>query len=415
MIVPSTRRTAVNRAPGHLGQARYNRAMGAFDDQAQGHWEESNRGLVELIRRRIEQVGPISFATFMELVLYHPEHGYYQSSQPRAGRSGDFITAPEADPLFGQTIARQLEEMWERLGRPEAFTLREYGAGSGSLILGICERLRLDRHPLLDRLRYQPIELNQARREDIAARLAQIGLTSLLAGPSGEPVAGCVLANEFVDALPVHRVTQTDDELLERYVGWVDGWFRDELGPLSTPKIAERLAAEDIELVAGQTAEVCLASDAWVTEAAGALDRGYLLAIDYGYPAGELYGERFPAGSLRAYYRHGVHDDPYRGVGYQDLTAHVDFTALRRAAERQDLTTLGLTTQANFLAGAGLGELLVDLQRQPGMTSERYLAARSAVYRMLDPGAMGRFRVLILGRGVEAAGEPLLSGLRVTI
>ncbi|HLI52591.1 MAG TPA: SAM-dependent methyltransferase [Thermomicrobiaceae bacterium] len=389
--------------------------MGTPDDRASGYWDESNRELVELIRQRIERVGRITFAQFMELVLYQPEHGYYQSGRPRAGRSGDFITAPEADPLFGQAIACQLEELWERLRHPETFTLREYGAGSGSLILGICERLQLDRHPLLDRLCYQPIEINPARREEISDRLAGIGLARILSDQSEEPITGCVLANEFVDALPVHRISRTEDGLLECYVVWRDGWFQDELGPLSTPAIAARLEAEAIELRPGQTAEVCLESDAWMLEVSKKLARGYALVIDYGYPADELYGERFPDGSLRAYYQHGVHDDPYRGVGYQDLTAHVDFTALIRTAGQQGLATLGLTTQANFLAGAGLGELLVDLQSQPGMTSERYLAARSAVYRMIDPGAMGRFRVLFLGRDLDGSGNVPLSGLTVTI
>lgn len=377
-----------------------------------------------MIRHRIEQAGRITFAEFMELALYYPEYGYYLSSETRAGRAGDFITAPEASPLFGQAVARQIEEMWERLGRPSTFTIREYGAGSGSLILGIVERLQLDQHSLLNHLRYQPVELNSARGQEIAERLGDLGLYGILSEPSGEAFVGCVLANEFVDALPVHRISQTADGLQERYVRWQHGWFRDELGSLSNPAITERLESEGIALAPGQTAEVCLASDAWMTEVAGALERGYALVIDYGYPAEELYDERFPDGSLRAYYQHGVHDDPYRGVGYQDLTAHVDFTALIRAAERQGLSTLGLTTQANFLAGAGIGEFLVELQQQPGMTSDRYLAARSAVLRMIDPGAMGRFRVLILARGggidvdhVNQGGTPPLPlrGLRVTI
>lgn len=402
--------------------------MTTTDDAEQGHWDESNRKLVEIIRRRIEQAGSgrITFAEFMELALYHPEHGYYQSSEPQAGRGGDFITAPEADPLFGQTVARQIVEMWERLDRPDPFTIREYGPGSGSLILGIVERLTLDRSPLLDLLRYEPIEINRARRREIIDRLDRADIGGLLVEPSSEPFTGCVLANEFVDALPVHRIRQSHGTLQERYVRWQDGWFQDELGPLSTPAIASRLESEEVGLRPGQSAEVCLASDAWMTEVATTLDRGYVIVIDYGYPANELYGERFPDGSLRAYYQHGVHDDPYRGIGYQDLTAHVDFTALIRTAEQQGLTTLGLTTQANFLTGAGLGELLVDLQSQPGITSEEYLAARSAVYRMIDPGAMGRFRVLILERGggarsgstsdvgASAAGNQL-SGLRVTI
>ncbi len=161
----------------------------------------------------------------------------------------------------------------------------------------------------------------------------------------------------------------------------------------------DRLTTEGVSLAEGQQAEVCLAADDWMSEAADRLERGLLLAIDYGYPALELYDPvRRPKGTLRAYVRHTVHDDPYRHVGRQDLTAHVDVTAVEAAAARAGLSHLGTTTQAEFLAGLGAGDLLRSYGGDPATTIEDYLTARSSLLRMIDPGAMGRFRVMAFGR-----------------
>ncbi|MDI3339993.1 MAG: SAM-dependent methyltransferase, partial [Sphaerobacter sp.] len=210
--------------------------MGEHGAAARGHWDESNRELVAIIRDRIAAEGRITFAAFMELALYHPAHGYYRSASPRAGRAGDFITAPEAHAIFGHTLARKLAALWRRLDRPDPFTLREYGAGAGTLALAILDGLRADGDELLAAIRYEPIEINAARRAELAERLTAAGFADRLHDPEpGQPITGCVLANEFIDAFPVHRVTVRDGVLHELYVVWRDGWFADELGPLSTP------------------------------------------------------------------------------------------------------------------------------------------------------------------------------------
>ena len=373
---------------------------------------ESNPELVAAIRDEVVRAGRITFARFMELALYHPEHGYYRAAAVRPGRAGDFLTAPEAHPIFGHALARQLDEMWHVLGQPAPFILREYGAGAGTLARAILDGLRADNSALLPYLRYQPVEINASRRRELGETLIEAGFGAQLAEPGEGSFTGCVLANEFVDAFPVHRVVQESGELREVFVAWRDGWFADELGPLSTPAIAARLAEEGIVLAEGQRAEVNLKADDWVREIAGALARGYALVIDYGYPAAELYGPGRREGTLKAYTQHRVHEDPYQTIGEQDLTAHVDFTALERAAQAVGLTPLGLTTQSDFLAGCGIGELLVALQSEPSMTFEAYVAARSAVMRMIDPGAMGRFRVLLLGKN---APETTLRGFSVRL
>jgi SAM-dependent MidA family methyltransferase len=377
----------------------------------QERWEESHPPLVELIKALIEREGRITFARFMELALYHPRYGYYQTTAIRPGRTGDFITSPEAHPIFGHTLARQLDEMWRIIDRPDPFTLREYGAGAGTLALAILTGLQSDRSGLLEAIRYEPVETSPARRADLTNRLEEAGFGALVQEPLPDTrIFGCVLANEVIDAFPVHRVVLQHGQLWEIYVTWRDGWFADELGPPSTPDLASHFEREGVTLLEGQHAEVNLGAAGWVAEVAAGLERGYTLVIDYGYPAEQLYGPERRDGTLKAYYRHGVHLDPYRAVGEQDLTAHVDFTALRQAAEQYGLTTLGLTTQAEFLTGAGIGELLVTMQQEPGMSAERYLGARAAVARLIDPGGMGRFRVLALGRGIGP--EVRLRGLR---
>jgi len=218
-----------------------------------------------------------------------------------------------------------------------------------------------------------------------------------------EPIEGAVLANEVLDALPTHRVVMRDGTLREVLVGWAEGRFKDIEAPPTTPALATRLAEEGATLVDGQRAEICLEVDAFIEDATQTLERGLLLAIDYGHPAHELYDPvRRRDGTLRAYVRHTVHDDPYRHVGRQDLTAHVDVTAVEAATRRAGLETLGTTTQADLLARLGAGALLRELGTQPDTPIEDYLTARASILRMIDPAAMGRFRVMAFGRAWPA-------------
>ena len=223
-------------------------------------------------------------------------------------------------------------------------------------------------------------------------------------------MTGCILANELLDALPVHRVGRLDGAIVEWFVVWHDGWFGEEPGPLSEVALADHLRRAGVELREGQRAEISPAATAWVRDAAASLDRGYLVLIDYGFPADQLYGERRHRGTLRAFRGHHVSDDPFRAVGAQDLTAHVDLTTVERAAGEAGLTLLGRTTQAEFLIGLGLGDLLHDAQAKAEAADlPALLAARTAAGRFIDPGALGGFAVLVFGRGVDA--EPALRGL----
>jgi len=375
-----------------------------------------DEALVAQIQAEIVRTGPITFARFMELALYDPTGGYYRADAARPGRGGDFLTAPETHPIFGATLARVVADTWERLERPEPFVLREHGAGTGTLAVAIFERLQRDGSPLADVLRYEPIEVEPRRLEAIAARLAGLGRADRLVEPDrgSEPIVGVVLGNEVLDALPTHRVVMRERRLVEVLVGIDGDRFVEIEAPPTTPALAVRLAADGVTLANGQRGEICVALDAWVADAAAGLGRGLLLLIDYGYSASELYDPvRRGEGTLRAYLRQRVHDDPFRHVGRQDLTAHVDVTAVERAAAAAGLAHLGTTTQAEFLVGAGTQELLQEIQADPSTTLEDYLAVRASVMRLLDPAAMGRFRVMGFGRDWPDRGPPAAFGYRL--
>jgi SAM-dependent MidA family methyltransferase len=370
---------------------------------------ESDPRLLARILGEIETSGPMTFARFMEIALYDPEAGYYTGDREEhgPGRAGDFLTAPEGHPIFGWTIARRLKLLWTELDRPDPFVVREHGAGSGALAVGILDGLRRSGSPLVEVVRYQAIDVSVGASRAFKQAIDAADLGRFVEPANDQPGAGAVLANELLDALPVHRVEggpNGDGELLERFVvvGLDGEGLATQLGRPSTPALEARLAAEGISLEPGQPAEVCLALDDWVRAAAAPLEQGLIVVIDYGAEARELYTPT-RGSTLRAYHRHRVHDDPLVAIGRQDITAHVDLTALERAAVAAGLTPLTRTTQAQYLTDLGLGELLVALQSDPATTLESYLAARSAVVRMLDPRATGNFAVREFGRGRPGA------------
>jgi SAM-dependent MidA family methyltransferase len=381
--------------------------------------------LLDAISAEIRERGPITFARFMELALYDPARGYYRSPNARPGRAGDFLTAPEAHPIFGRALARFASGVHEALGAPSTFVVREFGAGEGALAAPLVEALFRGARPPADpgsrgsppprNIRYLVDEVEPRRVEAVRERLAGLGLPPGSVGVTtddGAPIEGLAIANEVLDALPTHRVVVRSGELREVCVGLgEDGGLVDVETEPTNPAISARLSEEGVVLRDDQRAEVCLAVDDWVARAAAGLRRGVLLVIDYGHPAAELYdGARRGAGTLATYRGHRVGDDPYRAVGRQDLTAHVDVTAVERAAAAAGLDRLAVITQDSFLARLGVGDLLVAEQTRPGASMQSYLEARAALLRMIDPAAMGRFRVVVVGRGVPVDAD--IPGLR---
>jgi len=364
--------------------------------------------LVESIRDEISRAGPITFARFMQLALYEPGLGYYATSADRPSRAGDFLTAPELHPVFGHALARQLDQMWLLMDRPATFVVREYGAGSGALFVAILDGLTRIESGLAAAIRYQPIDLPE-QHERIAGRLAEAGRAELLDGPGTARLVGCVVANEFLDALPVHRVIQQPEGLRELIVDWRDGRFVEVTGEPTNPRIEAWFSGRGIRLEVGRRAEVNLDMLDWLAGVGRDLVRGYVLVIDYGAPATELYGPERATGSLRAFRGQHVSSDVLGGVGHQDLTAHVDLDALEQGARDAGLEVLGRTRQAEFLLGSGLESAYADARATADADWEPALTLRAAVRRLLDPRALGGYAVVVLGHDV--ARQPPLRGL----
>ena len=352
-------------------------------------WAASESRLVEAIRDEILAApdGRITFARFMERALTEPDLGYYATSELRPTRAGDFLTAPELHPFFGRCLGRLVNAAWEA-SASSPFRVLEYGGGRGTLRTDATAGLGF--HVAWS-------------RADLPHRSDDEGTS-----------ADLVIANEYLDALPVHRLVQ-QERLWEAFVGWENGWFSEILAEPSTPELAARLAADSVELRPGQRAEVCLDAPRWLgTVAARLVPGGVVLVIDYGHDAAELYGPRRMAGTLLTYRGHEVGDDPFEAVGRTDLTAHVDITALERAAEDAGLVLIGSATQGPFLARLGLGELLAELGRRPGTDPAVYMEARASVARLLDPRQLGGFRVLAWARPADDGSVPLLPGFSDT-
>lgn len=390
---------------------------------ASGHAiDTGNRDLTAVIRAEIDAAGGrIPFARFMELALYHPEWGYYLSPLRRPGRPGDFLTAPETHSFFGITLARQIAECWERLERPAPFVVREYGSGIGALAWDVIAGLSEEAPECRAALQYRLVETNPHRLTQSLAGFAEGGLDDVVRGEEiapgadPQPITGAVIANEVADAFAVHRLIWRNDRLREGWVVWSEDGFAEEEHDLS-PKAAAvdpagMLRESGISLDEGDRIEISPAAAAWFASAACGLQRGYAIVIDYGYPAAELYRAHRLAGTVRAHREHTVSDDPFAHVGEQDLTAHVDFSALRRTGEEVGLTFAGQTNQGVFLASLEMGDLLVALGKDPQTALPEYLATQAAILRLIDPGGMGRFGVLIMARDAPVC--PPLKGFTV--
>lgn len=383
--------------------------------------ERGHPDLISALRDEIAASGPITFARFMDVALYDPAGGYYRTPARRPGRAGDFITSPEIHPFFGFTLANQIAELWDRLGRPDPFVVREYGPGVGGLAYDIIAGLHAHHPEIVPALRYRLRDVNRHRMAEAMSAMIEVGLDKIVSveDPTREdeiePIRGLVLANEVADALPAHELEWDGADLVERFVTWDDDWFAWSTGPLSPAGAATDpagwLARQGVDVAtwrAGSRLAWAPAIDAWVAEVGQGLARGYALIIDYGYPAAELYRDHRLEGTIRAYREHTVSDDPFRLIGEQDLTVHVDFTRVVEAGAAAGMTATPVVTQADFLSGAGMGQLLVDLQRDPTTEVSEYYRAQAAVMRLIDPGGLGRFRVVGLAKNAPV--EPLPAG-----
>lgn len=364
--------------------------------------------LARVVREEIEQSGGrITFERFMALALGHPEHGYYSREQVVWGAQGDYETSPEVHPIFGYLWAQQIEQCWQQLDRPDPFHLIEPGAGSGRFALDILTWLR-ERAPQcaaatrLTLLDGHPLRLAQQRRLLEAGGVdAEYALVDEWLA-DGEAVTGVVISNEFFDALPVHLVERRGEALQEWHVALEHGELVFELGPASTPEIDAAFARLGLLPGDGCRAELCLAAPAVMQAMAARLDRGYLITIDYGKEADDLYASWRRMGTLMAFRNHSPQPDPLASPGLLDLTAHVDFTTLAAAA--QQFESAATVSQAEALTAIGIGEALEASRGRAGDDLARFAADRRAVETLLDPAGLGRIRVLAQARSAPLDG-----------
>ena len=342
----------------------------------------------------------ISFARYMELALYAPGLGYYSAGARKFGPEGDFVTAPELSPMFARCLAMQAAQVLDQT----AGEILEMGPGSGALAADLFAELEsFGKAPP----RYLLLEVSPELRERQRSRIAErfpgkvdrfVWLDRL---PQG--FRGLVIANEVLDVLPCSLVRRVDNEFLERGVILSEAGFAWDDEPLPDGELKRRCQAVFPPGDYDYLSEVGLAAEALVRTVAGALDKGVALFIDYGFPDRELYHPQRSMGTLRCHYRHRFHNDPFFMPGLQDITYHVDFSAMARAAESAGAEVCGFTTQAYFLISCGLAVLVSG--GDPSMTLSR-LKTTSAVHRLINPAEMGElFKVLGIGKGIEV---PLL-------
>ncbi len=405
--------------------------------------DSDNKYLRSLIKSKIAATPHqrMTFAEYMDLVLYHPEQGYYATGAVNIGSEGDFFTSSHLANDFGELLAEQFAQMWEILGQPTPFNLVEMGAGQGLLagdVLGYLYRqhpdcfealeyiivekasgLIIQQQQLLNNLSlpHKPLPIRWCSLEQIA----------------DESITGCFFSNELVDAFPVHQVVFEEGKLQEVYVTTSKTSddiinFVEVRDTLSTPKLSEYFEFIGIDLISsdaypnGYRTEVNLAALDWLKMIANCLRRGFILTIDYGYPAARYYQPARHQGTLQCYWHHQHHDNPYIYVGHQDITAHVDFTALELQGESCGLQRVGFTQQGLFLMALGLGDRITALSANNSTLGQAKASAqdvmkimqrREVLHQLINPMGLGGFGVLIQSKGLTVEQTKTLKGLSV--
>ena len=356
--------------------------------------------LADIIISKIGEQGPISFHGFMEMCLYHPQGGYYTSGVQRIGTGGDYYTSPALSSVFGQMLARQIEEMW-RLLDEEVMCIVEYEAGTGSLCLDILDYFKTRADSLPGHIEYYIIERNGIRpAEQSYESFATIKTVHDIAEIGN--LKGCVISNEMIDNIPVHVVVM-EEELMEVFVDYKNG-FTEVLRP-ATARLKNYFKEQNIVLPHGYRTEINLQALEWIEEVASSLIKGFVITVDYGFSAAELYSGKRSSGTLACYYKHSVSDFSYANIGEQDITAHVNFSALKIYGQKYGLDFTGFCNQNFFLRSLGVADYLriKEKEEPPGDKKELF----SLNKLLLDMGSS--FRVLIQQKGVNACA---LSGLR---
>ena len=366
------------------------------------------------IRELIAENGRITFARFMQACLYSPSGGFYSARGNRI--STHFGTSSTSHPVFGALIARQLEQMWHLLGDPPVFHVIEVGSGDGVLarsVVDACRRMapRFAQALYYVAADYEPGWLQSPDHtfdwaNGTGDRISSNGQNAILGIQRVKTeglrafrnVVGCILCNELIDNFPVHRFAIQGGRVKEVFVTSVGGNLTEVLDEPSSPRIGQRLTGLGSSLTEGYRGEVNLALEDWTHQISRALDRGFMVTIDYGQLAADLYAPQNAQGTLVCFNQHVMGSDPYQDVGQQDITCQVDFTSLMRIGDRHGLTTVGYALQSQFLTNLGFSSFLDNRQTQ-GQSAARTELDRLAMMTLVDPAEYGGFKVLAQAKG----------------
>lgn len=374
------------------------------------------RTLLEVIKEEIRESGPISFRRFVELSLFHPEHGYYSSGKARIGKKGDFYTAPSVHRSFGETISRFLAEA-SLLLEGESFTVVEFGASGGQLALDILEALSRNHPEIYSKTDYVMIEASPvavlAAKEGLKGQRERVRWVDDLREIGKGGFCGVVIANEFLDSLPFHRLRSDGEEIREVFLSLSSGEIEEVLRDPEAEGIYGFSKRYLEGYAQGEEAEACLLAGKWLAEVGRTLQKGFVLCIDYGHLAPELYSPGRRKGTFRCFYQHELSSDPYMRVGEQDITADVNFSELMRVGDTLGLSTVKYTTQGQFLVDWGILEIFKTYDK-PQNQRDR-LAAKT----LFMPEFMGRkFKVLLQSKNLsleELAGLDKAQSLRIML
>lgn len=350
------------------------------------------------LRQRIQREGPISFYEWMKSALYDERDGYYSAVCVRQGRAGDYRTAPETSPLFAATFAGYFAKLFTELGSPEQFTIVEVGAGSGDFAQGVLSTLQGEAREVFTATNYVIKEFSRASRDRSASRLSEFGNRVSVKSPSsadGDTITGVIFSNELIDAFPVNRVVMRNDHLRQLFVDIDDSQFVWRERELEQP-VADYCARIDLNLRAGQIAEINLDAEEFIARAAVSLERGYVITVDYGAERDELLNSpKRQQGSLRAFRSHQFAPDVLANPGQQDLTTTIDWTQIRAAGDHAGLRTKRFDRLDQFLIGedlldrvAAIAETVVDMAEALRLTT-------SARELILPNGMAASFQVLV--------------------
>ena len=364
--------------------------------------------IIAEIRSSSEQ--KITFARYMDLCLYHEKKGYYNSPEIKIGQGGDFVTSVSISIDFAELLAKQLYELWHVLDKPNPFSLVEMGAGEGQLAKNILLCFVNNYPDIIDSLQYIIVEKSiplQQRQELLLTQHLpteiQIKWTQL-DEITNESIVGCFFSNELVDAMPVHLVKWYQGQLKEVYLTYYDGKISEQLDTLSTDKINKYFLENEVDFnynyPQNYQTEVNLQALNWLKKISEKLQKGFLLTIDYGYQAKKYYHPQRSQGTLKCYFQHRHHDNPYVNIGKQDITCHVNFTALQKYGLSYGLINTGYIEQALFLMNLGLGERLQNLSTGQIQFSE-IISRRNQLHQLINPQGLGNFKVLLQSKNIE--------------